>query len=52
MLGGQAAGSAPIVLGHIVEHPETIATAIRIGNPARWREAAQALDESDGHITL
>ena len=51
MLGGQAEGSAPIVLGRVVEHPETIATAIRIGNPARWREAVRALDESDGHIT-
>ena len=51
LLGAQAAGAAPIVLGHIVEKPETIATAIRIGNPARWHEAAQALDESDGHIT-
>ncbi|MFN2122241.1 MAG: threonine synthase [Candidatus Promineifilaceae bacterium] len=51
ILGGQAAGSAPIVHGHIVEHPETIATAIRIGNPARWRQALEALDESDGLIT-
>ncbi len=51
LLGAQAAGAAPIVLGKIVEKPETIATAIRIGNPARWHEAAQALDESDGHIT-
>jgi threonine synthase len=51
LLGGQAAGSAPIVLGKVVEHPETIATAIRIGNPARWREALQALDESGGIIT-
>jgi threonine synthase len=50
LLGAQAAGSAPIVLGKIVEHPETIATAIRIGNPARWHEAVAALDESDGHI--
>ncbi|HEY3342736.1 MAG TPA: threonine synthase [Anaerolineae bacterium] len=50
LLGAQAAGSAPIVLGHVVEHPETVATAIRIGNPARWHEAAQALEESDGHI--
>jgi threonine synthase len=50
LLGAQAAGSAPIVLGHVVEHPETVATAIRIGNPARWREAAEALEESDGHI--
>jgi threonine synthase len=51
ILGGQAAGSAPIVEGHIVEKPETIATAIRIGNPARWRQALEALDESDGLIT-
>jgi threonine synthase len=51
LLGVQAAGSAPIVLGKVVEKPETIATAIRIGNPARWREAVQALDESDGQIT-
>ena len=51
LLGAQAAGAAPIVTGRAVEHPETIATAIRIGNPARWREAVAALDESDGHIT-
>ncbi|MFZ1794469.1 MAG: threonine synthase, partial [Anaerolineae bacterium] len=51
LLGAQAAGSAPIVLGHVVEKPETIATAIRIGNPARWHEATAALDESDGEIT-
>ncbi|MEW5989250.1 MAG: threonine synthase, partial [Chloroflexota bacterium] len=51
LLGGQAAGAAPIVLGRVVDKPETIATAIRIGNPARWRQAVQALDESDGLIT-
>jgi len=51
ILGGQAAGSAPIVLGKVVDNPETIATAIRIGNPARWRQALEALDESDGIIT-
>ncbi len=51
ILGGQAAGAAPIVQGKIVEKPETIATAIRIGNPARWRQALDALDESDGVIT-
>ncbi len=51
LLGGQAAGSAPIVLGRVVEKPETIATAIRIGNPARWRQAVEALDESGGIIT-
>lgn len=51
LLGGQAAGSAPIVLGRVVEHPETIATAIRIGNPARWQQALTALDDSGGIIT-
>lgn len=51
ILGGQAAGSAPIVLGKVVEKPETIATAIRIGNPARWHQALEALDESGGIIT-
>lgn len=51
ILGGQAAGSAPIVLGKVVDKPETIATAIRIGNPARWRQALEALDESGGIIT-
>lgn len=51
VLGGQAAGSAPIVNGKVVEKPETLATAIRIGNPARWRQALEALDESDGIIT-
>src|SRR5204863_7488611 len=50
MLGFQAAGSAPIVLGHPVEKPETIATAIRIGNPASWQGAVQARDESGGLI--
>ncbi|NLY56369.1 MAG: threonine synthase [Firmicutes bacterium] len=50
LLGFQAAGAAPIVLGHPVEHPETIATAIRIGNPASWQRAVQARDESGGLI--
>lgn len=50
MLGFQAAGAAPIVLGHPVEKPETIATAIRIGNPASWKTAVQARDESGGKI--
>ncbi len=50
MLGFQAEGSAPIVHGRVVEHPETVATAIRIGNPASWRQAVQALDESKGQI--
>jgi threonine synthase len=50
MVGGQAAGAAPIVLGHPVVKPETFATAIRIGNPASWRQAEQARDESEGLI--
>ncbi|MBU3760173.1 MAG: threonine synthase [Candidatus Omnitrophica bacterium] len=50
MLGFQAAGAAPIVLGHAVEKPETLATAIRIGNPASWAGALQARDESGGLI--
>lgn len=51
ILGAQAAGAAPIVSGRVVENPETLATAIRIGNPARWRQALQALDESGGVIS-
>lgn len=50
MLGFQAAGAAPIVLGHPVEKPETVATAIRIGNPASWKGAVTARDESGGRI--
>jgi threonine synthase len=50
MWGFQAAGAAPIVSGEIVEHPETIATAIRIGNPASWENAVAARDESGGRI--
>ena len=50
MWGFQAAGAAPLVLGAPVEHPETIATAIRIGNPASWRTAIEARDESGGMI--
>ncbi len=50
MLGFQAEGAAPIVLGHIVEHPDTVASAIRIGNPARWEDATRAVAESDGAI--
>jgi threonine synthase len=50
MLGFQAAGAAPIVLGHRVEEPETIATAIRIGDPASWSRAVAARDESGGLI--
>lgn len=50
ILGVQAAGSAPLVLGHPVDHPETIATAIRIGRPARGEQALQAAEESKGSI--
>ena len=50
MMGWQAAGSAPIVIGEPVEHPDTIATAIKIGNPASWKRAEQARDESGGMI--
>ncbi|MHB0987101.1 MAG: threonine synthase [Bellilinea sp.] len=50
VLGVQAAGSAPLVLGHPVEHPETVATAIRIGRPARGEQALQAAEESGGRI--
>ncbi|MBM4129223.1 MAG: threonine synthase [Nitrospira sp.] len=50
MLGFQAAGAAPLVIGKPVEKPETIATAIRIGNPASWKGAIEARDESGGRI--
>jgi len=50
MVGFQAAGAAPIVEGHPIEHPETVATAIRIGNPASWRSAVSAATESGGGI--
>jgi threonine synthase len=50
MMGFQAAGAAPIVLGRVVRQPRTIATAIRIGNPASWQKAVAARDESGGII--
>lgn len=50
MWGFQAAGAAPIVLGHPVDDPDTIATAIRIGNPASWKQAEAARDDSGGRI--
>ena len=52
MVGYQAAGAAPIVLGQVVEHPETVATAIRIGNPASWQGALDAASASDGSIGM
>ena len=50
LLGFQAAGAAPIVLGHPVEHPDTVASAIRIGNPANWQSALAAARASDGEV--
>jgi threonine synthase len=50
VLGVQAAGSAPLVVGHPIEKPETVATAIRIGKPARGEQALQAAEESQGQI--
>jgi threonine synthase len=50
MLGFQAEGAAPLVLGHPIAEPETIASAIRIGNPARWEEAIDAMTASRGAI--
>jgi len=50
MMGFQAEGAAPIVYDRVFEHPETIATAIRIGNPASWKRAVAARDESGGAI--
>lgn len=52
MMGFQAAGSAPIVLGYPVKDPKTIATAIKIGNPASWKQAEAARGESGGVIDM
>jgi len=52
MMGFQAEGAAPIVRGHIIEKPQTVASAIRIGNPASWQKAAAARDESGGIIDM
>jgi threonine synthase len=50
LFGFQAEGAAPLVLGHRVDQPETIASAIRIGNPARWEEAMEAMTASRGMV--
>ena len=50
MVGAQAEGAAPIVRGRVVEHPKTVASAIKIGNPASWEGATSARDESGGLI--
>ena len=52
MIGFQAAGAAPIFYNHIVEKPETVASAIRIGNPASWKQARAAIGESRGAIDI
>ena len=52
MFGFQAEGAAPIVRGYPIENPETIASAIRIGNPANWEKAELAVKESDGLIDM
>ncbi len=52
MLGWQAEGAAPIVRGQPIRKPETVATAIRIGNPASWKQAEAARDESGGLIRM
>src|SRR5213079_233371 len=52
MIGFQAAGAAPIFCNRIVEEPETVASAIRIGNPASWKQARAAITESDGAIDV
>jgi len=50
MMGFQAAGAAPMVLGRVVENPQTVATAIRIGNPASWQTALDVIEDSSGAI--
>jgi threonine synthase len=52
MIGFQAAGAAPIFHGHVIENPETIASAIRIGNPASWKAAVQAIADSKGAVDI
>ncbi|MCI0530186.1 MAG: threonine synthase, partial [Nitrospira sp.] len=52
MIGFQAEGAAPIVRGHVIEDPHTIATAIKIGNPASWKKAENAASESQGTIDM
>ena len=52
MMGFQAEGAAPIVRGYVIEQPETVASAIRIGNPASWQKAVRARDDSGGVIDM
>ena len=52
MIGFQAAGAAPIFHNRIIENPETVASAIRIGNPASWKQARAAIAESHGAVDI
>src|SRR5437763_2082583 len=52
MIGFQAAGAAPIFHDNVISNPETIASAIRIGDPASWKQARAAMDESKGDVDL
>ncbi|MBN1898683.1 MAG: threonine synthase [Spirochaetes bacterium] len=52
MMGFQAKGAAPIVHDRVIKDPQTVATAIKIGNPARWKDAVKALKESGGYINI
>jgi threonine synthase len=52
MMGFQAAGAAPIYHEKVVKSPDTLATAIRIGNPASWKQAAMAISQSSGRIDI
>jgi len=52
MIGIQAAGAAPVFHNRVIENPQTIATAIRIGNPASWQQARSAIDESRGAVKI
>ena len=52
MIGWQAEGAAPLALGHMVRDPETVASAIRIGNPANWKTARAAVEESQGEVGI
>src|SRR5207237_10789692 len=52
MIGFQAAGAAPMFYGRVIENPETVASAIRIGNPASWKAARQAVADSKGAVDI
>lgn len=52
MMGWQAEGAAPIVLGHKIENPQTVASAIKIGNPAKWQEVLKVVENSNGKVDM